>query len=623
MEVTKGYKQGAIQELLSPKEGWVEKILGNTAVLKARIGWQGLTTAEYIDSGDFYLVTGTDFKGGYIDWNNCHYVDESRYKQDKNIQLRKHDVLVTKDGTIGKVALVNHLDKPATLNSGVFVIRPVEDAFHPEFFYHLLCSNVFTEFLGQLSAGSTINHLYQKDFVNFIYKTPATLPEQTAIADALSDADALIQSLEKLIAKKRNIKQGAMQELLKPKEGWVVKKLGEVAVLKARIGWQGLTTAEYKEAGDYYLITGTDFKNGLIDWENCVYVESQRYQQDKNIHVKEHDVLVTKDGTIGKVAFIKDVPKPATLNSGVFVIRPIEQSFHPEFFYYLLLSEHFLKFLSQLSAGSTINHLYQKDFVHFEFQAPITNQEQTRIAIILSDMDAEISALETKLSKYKQIKQGMMQELLTGRIRLVETSQERQKVVPIDKNISKKKHNWQINEAVVIAVLTKEVGSDEFPLGRKRYTKLSYLLHRHMEQEAKGYSKKAAGPYNPATKYGGPERIALGNKYIKQSASGQYSGFVIGENIAQAVEYFNKWYGQDALKWLSQFKYEKTDTLELWTTIDMAVQDLKRTGKKVSTEAVKELINHTEEWKPKLLRSIFSNENIGSAILKTNELFNG
>jgi type I restriction enzyme S subunit len=248
---------------------------------------------------------------------------------------------------------------------------------------------------------------------------PPTLPEQTAIATALSDVDALIQSLEKLIAKKRFIKQGAMQELLKPKEGWMVKKMGDVAVLKARIGWQGLTTAEYKKTGDYYLITGTDFKNGFIDWENCCYVEYQRYKQDRNIQVKENDVLVTKDGTIGKVAFIKNVPKPATLNSGVFVIRPIEQSFYPEFFYYILLSEHFGKFLTQLSAGSTINHLYQKDFVCFEFQAPKTIREQTRIATILSDMDAEISALETKLAKYKQIKQGMMQNLLTGKIRLV------------------------------------------------------------------------------------------------------------------------------------------------------------------------------------------------------------
>ncbi len=210
-----------------------------------------------------------------------------------------------------------------------------------------------------------------------------------------------------------------MQELLKPKKGWEEGELGKVATLKARIGWQGLTTAEYKSSGEYFLITGTEFKNGFIDWDKCHFVEYVRYKQDKNIQVRKYDILVTKDGTIGKVALIKTVLKPATLNSGVFVIRPINESFNPEFFYYLLMSEVFQTFLSQLSAGSTINHLYQKDFVNFKFKTPNTIDEQIAIANILSDMDSEIEALNNKREKYAKIKQGMMQELLTGRTRLI------------------------------------------------------------------------------------------------------------------------------------------------------------------------------------------------------------
>jgi type I restriction enzyme S subunit len=248
---------------------------------------------------------------------------------------------------------------------------------------------------------------------------PPTIAEQTAIATALSDADQYITHLEQLIAKKRLIKQGAMQELLKPKEGWVVKKLGDAASLKARIGWQGLTTSEYKKDGDFLLITGTEFQNGFVDWASCFFVDELRYNQDKNIQVNISDVLVTKDGTIGKIALIKSLPKPATLNSGVFVIRPVNKSFNPEFFYYILLSEIFHKFLKQLVAGSTINHLYQKDFVFFEFLIPESIEEQTRIATILSEMDTELTILETKLSKAKNIKQGMMQQLLTGKIRLI------------------------------------------------------------------------------------------------------------------------------------------------------------------------------------------------------------
>lgn len=291
------------------------------------------------------------------------------------------------------------------------------DSIDNEFLYYLL-STLKSVFL-QNASGSTFLEISPNKLRAIQIPLPPTLAEQTAIATALSDADALISSLEKLIAKKKVIKQGAMQELLKPKEGWVENTLGEVATLKARIGWQGLTTAEYRKTGSYFLITGTEFKNGFIDWECCNYVDESRYNQDKNIQVKPNDVLVTKDGTIGKVALIKSVPKPATLNSGVFVIRPIKDSFDPEFFYNLLLSEVFKVFLSQLSAGSTIIHLYQKDFVTFKFFTPKSINEQKRIAEVLSDLDNEILILETKLEKQKQLKQGMMQSLLTGKIRLV------------------------------------------------------------------------------------------------------------------------------------------------------------------------------------------------------------
>ena len=264
-----------------------------------------------------------------------------------------------------------------------------------------------------------------RDAVNFSFPVPP-LHEQEAIAEALSDADALIESLEQVLLKKRQIKQGTMQELLTGKRHlpgfdgvWQLKRLGDCAVLKARIGWQGLTTAEYRDSGDYVLVTGTEFKNGYVDWTRCYFVDELRYRQDSNIQLRERDVLVTKDGTIGKIALIAELPFPATLNSGVFVIRPKAAAFDPAFFYFLLCSAVFADFLAQLSAGSTISHLYQKDFVGFAFSTPPSIAEQTAIATILSDMDADIAALESRLTKARHIKQGMMQQLLTGQIRLV------------------------------------------------------------------------------------------------------------------------------------------------------------------------------------------------------------
>jgi type I restriction enzyme, S subunit len=343
----------------------------------------------------------------------------------KNYPLLKDGDLIIVDASedyegVGKSVEVRNI-KTKKIISGLhtFLLRDKKETIANGFKGYIHSNKLVKKQMDTLATGLKVYGVSKTNLLKILIPLPPTKAEQTAIATALNDADALITQLEKLIAKKRNIKQGAMQELLKPKEGWEVKKLGEVATLKARIGWHGLTTAEYRKSGDYFLITGTEFKNGFIDWENCVYVDEERYKQDKNIQIREHDVLVTKDGTIGKVALIKSVPKPATLNSGVFVIRPINNSFYPEFFYYQLLSEVFIKFLSQLSAGSTINHLYQKDFVSFQFLTPKIIEEQQEIAQILSGMDTEIEALEKKFEKYKMIKQGMMQDLLTGKIRLV------------------------------------------------------------------------------------------------------------------------------------------------------------------------------------------------------------
>ena len=116
VKIPEGYKQ---TEVGAVPEDWETKNIGEDATLKARIGWQALTTNEYQSIGNHYLVTGTDFNAGEVQWDTCWHVDEWRYKQDSNIQLRINDVLVTKDGTIGKVGYVDKLPKPATFVLGV------------------------------------------------------------------------------------------------------------------------------------------------------------------------------------------------------------------------------------------------------------------------------------------------------------------------------------------------------------------------------------------------------------------------------------------------------------------------------------------------------------------------
>jgi type I restriction enzyme S subunit len=378
------------------------KRLGHTAVLKARIGWQGLTTAEYQNSGDFYLVTGTDFGNGFINWNNCHFVIKVRYRQDKHIQLKQGDVLVTKDGTIGKVAYVSELPRPATLNSGVFVIRPNGSAFIPKFFYYLLCSRIFTEFLVQLSAGSTINHLYQKDFVTFVYPVAPTLEEQSTIAEVLADVDGLLEALDKLIAKKRAIKQAAMQQLLTGKTrlpgfsgDWEVKRLGEVAHIAT-----GNRNNEDKVASGQYPF----------------FVRSKTVERINTFSYDCEAILVPGEGKIGEIYHY--INGRFDVHQRVYAITQISSELAAKFVYYCMM-QNFGHWAKQKTVKATVDSLRLPTFRDFEMLLPPSLAEQRAIAEALSDMDAEIEALERRREKTWQVKQGMMQQLLTGRVRLV------------------------------------------------------------------------------------------------------------------------------------------------------------------------------------------------------------
>lgn len=154
-------------------------------------------------------------------------------------------------------------------------------------------------------------------------------------------------------------------------DGVEYKRFDEVCTLNARIGWQRLTKAEYMSKGDYLLITGTDFTEiHEIDYSTCVYVTEERYKQDAKIQLKNGDILITKDGTLGKVAQVKGLEMPATLNGGVFVVRCKDGSLENRFILHYLLSNHFQRVVEQQKTGSTISHLTQALFSRLMIPIP-------------------------------------------------------------------------------------------------------------------------------------------------------------------------------------------------------------------------------------------------------------
>lgn len=141
------YKDSGVEWLGEVPEHWCIPRIKDHTYVKGRIGWQGLRNSDFLYEGSFYCVTGTDLKNGVVDWSNCYYVPENRYEQDKYIKLKVNDLLITKDGTIGKVALVHKLPKKSTLNSGVFVTRPFQGIYTNEYMYWVLCSSMFRNYI--------------------------------------------------------------------------------------------------------------------------------------------------------------------------------------------------------------------------------------------------------------------------------------------------------------------------------------------------------------------------------------------------------------------------------------------------------------------------------------------
>ena len=169
------------------------KHITDIAMVKARVGWQRLTRSEYLQDGEYCLITGTDFQSdGHIDFNTCVYVSKERYEMDKNIQIHKDDILITKDGTLGKVAIIDEEpEKSTTLNSGVFRIKIKNDNIIPRYIYHYFTSRYFKDFVESVKTGSTIPHLTQQGLITLNIPIPP-IEEQERIVNILDKFDKLV-----------------------------------------------------------------------------------------------------------------------------------------------------------------------------------------------------------------------------------------------------------------------------------------------------------------------------------------------------------------------------------------------------------------------------------------------
>lgn len=198
---------------------------------------------------------------------------------------------------------------------------------------------------------------------------------------------------------------------------WKKAKIKYISNLSGRIGWQGLTSSEYKEKGPF-LITGTDFINGTVNWETCVHITMKRYKEAPQIMVKEGDLLITKDGTIGKVAIVRDIPDDgfASLNSGILLVRKRKNIYTNQYIFYLLQSRTFWDWFYYSSReASTIEHLYQHQFSNFEFCMPSIDEQKEIVNYLNVKIDKLKKLVDLKndeIIQYEKLKKAVIRETI-------------------------------------------------------------------------------------------------------------------------------------------------------------------------------------------------------------------
>ena len=341
---------------------------------------------EYKELGEIAKVTIGEFVHKDKQSENAEYpvfnggISNTGYYNDYNEE--KDKIIMSARGA--NAGYINRVFVNYWAGNSCYTINTNDEIMNWNFLYYVL-KNKEKNILNEQQTGS-IPSISKKQVEGILVPVPP-LEVQEEIVRILDNFTALTAELTaELTARKKQYSW--YRDYLLTFENKVEKsKLSEVATIKARIGWQGLTKEEYLITGNYYLITGTDFQNGEINLKNCYYVNEERYIQDKNIQLKNDDVLVTKDGTLGKVAYVSNLDKPATLNSGIFVIRSIDTNkLLNRYLFHYLKAPYLMKYAQNKLTGGTIKHLNQNVIVDFEIPLPPL-EVQKRIVEVLDNFE--------------------------------------------------------------------------------------------------------------------------------------------------------------------------------------------------------------------------------------------
>ena len=358
---------------------WEQRKLGDVVQITMGQSPDGSTYSD--EPSDYILVQGNaDLQNGWV----CPRIWTTQITK----KADAGDLIMSvraPAGAMGKTAY------NAVIGRGVAAIKG------NEFIYQLLVKMDADGFWKTLSCGSTFESLNSDNIKNVEVKIPTTA-EQIKIGGYFQLLDNLI-TLHQRKCISFTGRAGRLISTVNKKRitsSWEQRKLSELTSMHARIGWQNLRTSEFLDSGNYMLITGTDFNDGAINFSTCHYVERERYEQDRNIQIHNGSILITKDGTLGKVAYVQGLSMPATLNAGVFNVQIKDANNVDEKYLFQYLKAPFLMdYVDKKATGGTIKHLNQSILVDFPVILP-QRSEQTLIGAFFQQLDNLITLHQRK-----------------------------------------------------------------------------------------------------------------------------------------------------------------------------------------------------------------------------------
>lgn len=355
--------------------------------------------------------------------------------------LNEGDIVLARTGaSVGKSYLYKKEDGILIYAGFLIKVSPNEKQLNPKYLHQYLKTEQYWAWVIVNSMRSGQPGINGNEYGRLLIPLPS-IKEQTAIATALSDVDNLIQSLDKLIAKKEAIKTGTMQQLLTGKtrlpefttredgcpkglkqtelgkipEDWEVSPMRALTTLMTN-GFVGTAKSHYTDASDGILyIQGYNVKENSFNFHGIKRVTQSFHIKNSKSCLQTGDVLMVQTGDVGMTTIVP--PKLENSNCHALIINRFKKNMNPKYFSYYFNSSKGRSRLKEIEVGTTMKHINVGNLLDFQVPYPCLG-EQTAIATILSDMDAEMQVLQERLDKTRDIKQGMMQQLLAGKVRL-------------------------------------------------------------------------------------------------------------------------------------------------------------------------------------------------------------